>query len=82
METLSSASACLLHKIPVQLPFHQYETDVYNIVEPLKPVVTNTYIENGANSPIKHGRTSRFATGVGDDFSVFSDSVKLPLPEK
>ena len=79
MEELSSSSNCLLHRLPVQIPFHQYENDVYNILEPLKPVLTNSYIENGANSPIRHAKNSRFAS-TGDDMSVFSDSVKLPSP--
>ena len=69
LEALSSASKCLLHRLPVQLPFHQYEDVVYSIQENRKPELTNTYMEaNAMASPLKTLRTGT----LHDDSSVFS----------
>ena len=42
---LSKASKCLLNALPVQLPFHLYEEEVYKLVEPMMPQLINTFVE-------------------------------------
>jgi hypothetical protein len=76
LKGLSSASMCLVQRLPVQMPFHTYENDVNDILEreERKPVLTNTYIEPGVLSgktKIRNPATGIMSPG-GDDMSIFS----------
>ena len=42
---LSAQSRCLVQALPVQLPFHSYEEEVYALMEPRMPVLNPLHVE-------------------------------------
>jgi hypothetical protein len=42
---VSAKSRCLLQALPVQMPFHAYEEEVYKLVEPQMPVLSPLHVE-------------------------------------
>ena len=42
---MSSQSRCLIQALPVQMPFHSYEEEVYALMEPRMPVLNPLHVE-------------------------------------
>lgn len=42
---MSAKSRCLLQALPVQMPFHSYEEEVYKLMEPRMPVLSPLHVE-------------------------------------
>ena len=42
---MSAQSSCLVQALAVQLPFHSYEEDVYRLVEPRMPALSQLHVE-------------------------------------
>lgn len=70
MVEIAKKSECALLALPVQLPFHRYEDDVYKLLENRVPPVPAEFIEPNQ----QQSQSLKSLTGV----STFDSSAILP----
>ncbi len=54
---LSRASVCLLQALPLQMPFHTYEEDVYKTMESRMPTLLKSYVQNNVATNLSSSQT-------------------------
>ena len=85
---LSAASVCLLHAVPVQVPFHQYESVVFDLEETRKEQVNSSFIEalpikiNKKNKIGMNLNTNTNGIGLLDSASMASTMSPINSPER
>ena len=86
MVEISKKSECALLALPVQMPFHRYEEEVYKLVESSSPPpVSMVYVEPDPKKQMNNSTVSNVPesyllspSGSSTIFAPFSPTTKKP----